>query len=63
MLKKGACSCGSKQEKKSALQELLHPANLFRFAAFTFSVIMSSGFMIKTLNLIFRFVTSIGGAK
>lgn len=38
---------------KRTIQELLHPAQLFRFAAFSFSVIMSSTFMIKTLNLIY----------
>ncbi len=63
MLKKGGCACENKGGRKSALQEFLHPANLFRFAAFTFSVIMSSGFMIKALNLIYSFVTSMGGAK
>ena len=63
MLKKGGCACENKGGRKSALQEFLHPANLFRFAAFTFSAIMSSGFMIKALNLIYSFVTSMGGTK
>ena len=34
------------------LQDLLAPAMLFRYAAYSFFVIMSSGFMIKSLNLI-----------
>ena len=58
-LKKGACACG-KSEPKTAfgkeLQALLSPASLFRFAAFTFSVIMSSGFMTKTLGIIVKFI-------
>lgn len=48
--------CGCHEEPKTAfgktIQELMDPAQLFRFSAFTFSVIMSSGFMIKSLNLI-----------
>lgn len=56
-MKKSGCSCGHhKNPPKTAagrvLQQLLHPANLFRFAAFSFAVIMSSDFMIKSLNLI-----------
>ena len=39
--RKCSCSCG-----------LLSPAVLFRFAAFSFSVIISSDFMIKTINMI-----------
>ena len=67
-LKKGGCACNSKVKEPATkfgrvIQELLHPAQLFRFAAFTFSVIMSSSFMIKALNLIFGFFTSLGGAK
>ena len=63
--KKSACICGyHKNPPKTAagrtLQQLLHPANLFRFAAFSFSVIMSSDFMIKSLNLI---AGLFGGAK
>ncbi len=62
---KNACGCGNNQKNpKTAagrlLQELLHPAQLFRFAAFTFAVIMSSDFMIKSLNLIAGIA---GGAK
>ena len=34
------------------LQNFFNPAQLFRFAAFSFSVIMSSSFMIKTLNIL-----------
>ena len=37
---------------KKELNNILNPAQLFRFAAFSFGVIMSSSFMIKTLNLI-----------
>ena len=56
-MKKSGCSCGHhKNPPKTAagrvFQQLLHPANLFRFAAFSFAVIMSSDFMIKSLNLI-----------
>ncbi len=62
---KNACGCGHNQAKpKTAagcvFQELLQPAQLFRFAAFTFAVIMSSDFMIKSLNLI---AGIFGGAK
>ena len=56
-MKKSGCSCGNKKNppKTAAgriIQQLLHPANLFRFAAFSFAVIMSSDFMIKSMNLI-----------
>lgn len=62
---KNTCGCGHNQAKpKTAagriFQELLHPAQLFRFAAFTFAVIMSSDFMIKSLNLV---AGIFGGAK
>ncbi len=62
---KKTCGCGHNQAKpKTAagriFQELLHPAQLFRFAAFTFAVIMSSDFMIKSLNLL---AGIFGGAK
>ena len=62
---KNTCGCGHNQAKpKTAagcvFQELLQPAQLFRFAAFTFAVIMSSDFMIKSLNLI---AGIFGGAK
>lgn len=62
---KNTCGCGHNQAKpKTAagriFQELLHPAQLFRFAAFTFAVIMSSDFMIKSLNLL---AGIFGGAK
>ena len=62
---KSACACSSKSKKpKTAagrvIQQLLHPANLFRFAAFSFAVVMSSDFMIKSLNLI---AGLFGGAK
>lgn len=62
---KNTCGCGHNQAKpKTAagcvFQELLHPAQLFRFAAFTFAVIMSSDFMIKSLNLVAGIS---GGAK
>lgn len=63
--KKNECACGhnTKRPETAAdrvIQELLHPAQLFRFAAFTFGVIMSSSFMIKSLNLITGFL---GGAR
>ncbi len=61
--KKSACSCKSKTPKTAAgrvIQQILHPAQLFRFAAFSFAVIMSSDFMIKSLNLITGFF---GGSK
>ena len=62
--KKSACACHQNHQPKTAagrtLQQLLHPAQLFRFAAFTFAVIMSSDFMIKSLNLIAGFF---GGSK
>ena len=62
---KTACACSSKSKKPRTaagrvIQQLLHPANLFRFAAFTFAVVMSSDFMIKSLNLI---AGLFGGAK
>ena len=57
--KKNACNCGHNSKPKTAagrvIQQLLHPASLFRFAAFSFAVIMSSDFMIKSLNLIAGF--------
>ena len=69
-LKKGGCNCDSKSKAPKTkfgrvIQELLQPAQLFRYAAFTFSVIMSSGFMVKALNLIFSPLAAIisGGAK
>ena len=62
---KTVCACSSKSKKPRTaagrvIQQLLHPANLFRFAAFTFAVVMSSDFMIKSLNLI---AGLFGGAK
>lgn len=50
--------CGSSAQKSKTkfgrvIQELLEPAQLFRFAAFSFSVVMSSNFMTKALDLIF----------
>lgn len=62
---KSFCDCSHhKNPPKTAVsrtvQQLLHPANLFRFAAFSFAVIMSSSFMIKALNLIAGFF---GGSK
>ena len=62
--KKTACACGHNSKPKTAagrvIQQLLHPASLFRFAAFSFAVIMSSDFMIKSLTLIAGFF---GGSK
>lgn len=39
-----------------AVQALLDPAQLFRFAAYSFGVIMSSGFVVDSLNRIFGFI-------
>lgn len=50
--KKGGCGCGKKTFSNPLLKDLFSPAILFRFAAFSFSVIMSSSFMIKTINMI-----------
>ncbi|MBR3542621.1 MAG: 4Fe-4S dicluster domain-containing protein [Treponema sp.] len=59
-----AASCSNNAAPKSAfgraVQELLNPAQLFRFAAFSFATIMSSGFMVKSLNLAFNLI---GGIK
>ena len=58
------CGCASSAAPKTAfgrvVQDLLYPAQLFRFAAFSFATIMSSGFMIKSLNLVFNLI---GGIK
>ena len=58
------CGCANSAAPKNAfgraVQELLNPAQLFRFAAFSFAVIMSSGFMTKSLNLVFGLI---GGAR
>ena len=51
-MKKVGCSCGKKSFTNSVLKELFSPGTLFRFAAFSFSVIISSDFMIKTINMI-----------
>ena len=48
---KHSCSCA-----ENLIQQLLHPASLFRFAAFSFGVILSNSFMVKSLNLIFEAV-------
>lgn len=59
-----AASCSNNAASKSAfgraVQELLNPAQLFRFAAFSFATIMSSDFMVKSLNLAFNLI---GGIK
>ena len=62
---KNTCGCGHNQTKpKTAagriFHVILHPSQLFRFAAFTFAVIISSDFMIKSLNLV---AGIFGGAK
>lgn len=48
------CGCHEKSKTKFGvvIQELLDPAQLYRFAAFSFAVIMSGSFMIKAINLI-----------
>ena len=54
---KNKCGCGNHKAPATkfgkGLQNIMNPAQLFRFAAFSFAVVMSSGFMIKTLNIIF----------
>ena len=50
--KKGGCNCRKNTFTNPLVKELLSPASLFRFAAFSFSVIMSSSFMMKTINMI-----------
>lgn len=50
-----SCSLKSKTVKTKfgqGMQYLLHPAQLFTFASFTFFVIMSSSFMIRALNIL-----------
>jgi polyferredoxin len=58
------CGCSTSAAPKTAfgrvVQDLLYPAQLFRFAAFSFAVIMSSDFMVKSLNLVFNLI---GGIK
>lgn len=52
--------CGCHNEKQNAfvkiLKDLSSPNNLFRFAAFSFSVVMSSSFAIKSLELIVKVI-------
>ena len=71
-LKSGNCgkNCASKSKEPKTrfgrgVQYILHPAQLFRFAAYTFFVVMSSTFMIKTLNLLAKAFVNIfaGGAQ
>ena len=54
--RKGNGSCGKHTPPKTkfgqGLQNILDPAQLFRFAAFSFAVIISSSFMVKTLTVI-----------
>ena len=50
--KKSGCGCGKKSFSNPVFKDLFSPGTLFRFAAFSFAVIMSSGFMIKTINMI-----------
>ncbi|MBQ5569712.1 MAG: 4Fe-4S binding protein [Treponema sp.] len=58
---KEKCGCGKRKMPKTSLgqtiQELLEPSELFRFAAFSFAVIMSSGFVDQSLGIIFNAVT------
>ena len=57
---KEKCGCGKRKMPKTSLgqtiQELLEPSELFRFAAFSFAVIMSSGFVDQSLGIIFKAV-------
>lgn len=58
-----SCACSSSAPKTAfgrVVQELLNPAQLFRFAAFSFATVMSSDFMTKSLNLAFSLI---GGIK
>lgn len=62
-LKKGGCGtgCGSKQAKTKfgkGVQEFFSPANLFRFAAFTFAAIMSGSWAVDTFE---RIITLVAG--
>ncbi|MBR6144822.1 MAG: 4Fe-4S binding protein [Treponema sp.] len=54
------CGCGKRKLPRTKLgktiQELLEPSELFRFAAFSFAVIMSSGFVDQSLGIIFKAV-------
>lgn len=48
--------CGKPESKTKfgkAIQQLLDPAQLFRFAAFSFGVVMSNGFVTDTIGIIF----------
>lgn len=53
--------CGKTTEAKTkagkVIQELLEPAQLFRFAAFTFSTVMSSNFMPRAMDLLVKAIT------
>jgi len=57
---KEKCGCGKRKLPRTKLgqtiQELLEPSELFRFAAFSFAVIMSSGFVDQSLGIIFKAV-------
>lgn len=65
--KQGKCGCGQRKIPRTKLgqtiQELLEPSELFRFAAFSFAVIMSSGFVDRSLAIIFKaFAKALAGA-
>lgn len=52
---KGCCAPVPKTKLAKGIQKFFAPENLFRFAAFTFGVIMSSAFAINSIELILKF--------
>lgn len=51
--KKGGCHCSEKPGKfRAVIDGICNPEQLFRFAAFSFGVVMSSGFAIRALEKI-----------
>jgi ferredoxin len=55
-MKKEKCGCGRKEPKTAfgrVLKEISEPAQLFRFAAFTFGMIMSSSFVDRSMKIVF----------
>jgi len=54
--KQEKCACGKKEPETAfgrVITEISEPAQLFRFAAFTFGMIMSSGFVDRSMKIIF----------
>ena len=55
-MKKEKCGCGRKEPKTAfgrVITEISEPAQLFRFAAFTFGMIMSSDFVDRSMKIVF----------